>query len=127
MAIEWNAADLKKFGAATEIQLASRRPDGTLRPWVTIWAVPVAGGLYVRSANGPGNPWYRRALESGTGSIRAGSLERPVRFLGAQGEDHLAIDAAYHAKYDHYGARIVGSVVGTQAAAATLRLEPITR
>ena len=35
-----------------------------------------------------------------------------------------AIDAAYHAKYDRYGPRIVGSVVGPDAADVTIRLVP---
>jgi hypothetical protein len=40
-----------------------------------MWVVPVADELYVRSAGGPGRPWYRRALASGTGRIRAGGVE----------------------------------------------------
>jgi hypothetical protein len=34
------------------------------------------------------------------------------------------IDAAYHAKYDSYGPKIVGSVVGPAAAAVTLQVLP---
>ena len=36
---------------------------------------------------------------------------------------HDAIDAAYHTKYDRYGPRIVGTVVGP-AADVTIRLIP---
>ena len=32
--------------------------------------------------------------------------------------------AAYHAKYDRYGSRIVGSVVGPDVEAVTIRLVP---
>lgn len=106
------------------MQVASRRPDGSLRPWVTIWAVASAGSLYVRSAYGAGNPWYVRALASGSGSIKAGSMERDVRFVDGAGADHAAIDAAYHAKYDRYGPKIVGSVVGAKAAQVTLEVRP---
>ena len=35
-----------------------------------------------------------------------------------------AIDAAYHAKYDRYGQRLVATVVGATAQGATLRLDP---
>ena len=35
---------------------------------------------------------------------------------------HAAIDAAYHSKYDRYGPRIVGSVVGSDAEAVTIKL-----
>jgi hypothetical protein len=37
---------------------------------------------------------------------------------------HAAIDAAFHATYDRYGPRIMGSVVGPQAEAVTIRLAP---
>ena len=37
---------------------------------------------------------------------------------------HDAIDAAYHSKYDRYGPRIMGGVVGSDAEAATIRLVP---
>jgi hypothetical protein len=80
--------------------------------------------LYVRSAYGPSNPWFVRAKASGAGRIRAGGLERDVTFVEADPDTHAAIDAAYHAKYDRYGPRIVGSVVGPDAEAVTIRLVP---
>jgi hypothetical protein len=36
------------------------------------------------------------------------------------------IDAAYHAKYDQYGPKIVGTVVGPDAATVTIKLVPRT-
>jgi hypothetical protein len=123
-AAAWSASELDRIGQAEELQLASRRQDGTLRPYVTMWAVRAGDELYVRSAYGPNNPWYRRATASGTGRIRAGGAERDVTFTqadeGAQGE----IDDAYHAKYDRYGPQIVGSVVGGDAHKVTIRLVP---
>ncbi len=122
----WTTDDLQKIGAARELQLASLRPDGTVRPYVTMWVVHAGDDLYVRSAYGPDNPWYRRAKASGSGRIRAGGLERDVTFADATPEAHTAIDAAYHAKYDRYGARIVDTVVGDHAAPVTIRLVPRT-
>ena len=49
----------------------------------------------------------------------------PVTFGAAAEDVHPAIDAAYHAKYDQYGASIVGHVVGPAAQAVTIRLDPI--
>jgi hypothetical protein len=121
----WDPADLQRLSAASEIQLASHRPDRSLRPWVTIWAVAVGGTLYVRSAYGADNPWYRRARASGSGRIRSGALEFEVAFADAAAADHRAIDAAYYAKYDRYGPRIVGSVVGENAALVTLTIHPL--
>ena len=80
----------------------------------------------MRSAYGTDNPWFRRAKASGAGRIRAGGVERNVTFTEVAPEAHAAIDAAYHAKYDHHGPAIVGTVVGAQAALGTLRLVPRT-
>ena len=120
----WTSDELNRLGDAEELQLASRRRDGTLRRYVTMWVVRAGGELYVRSAYGPDNPWYRRAKASGTGRIRAGGIEREVTFADATPDTHPAIDAAYHAKYDRYGPAIVGSVVGDKAATVTIRLLP---
>jgi hypothetical protein len=56
----WAPEELQRIGAAEELRLASRRPDDRLRPYVTMWVVRAGGDLlYVRSAYGAGNPWYR--------------------------------------------------------------------
>lgn len=121
---EWNADELGHIGRATEIRLASRRPDGTLRRYVTIWAVCAGDDVFVRSAYGYENPWSQRALRSGQGRIRAGGVERDVGFEVPGPEVAERVTAAYHAKYDHYGPRIVDTVVSADAVRSTLRLVP---
>lgn len=76
------------------------RADDPLRPNVTMWVVLAGDELYIRSAYGPDNPWFRRAMASGSGRIRAGGQERDVTFAEPSPGVHAAIDAAYHAKYD---------------------------
>jgi hypothetical protein len=120
----WTSQELDQIGGAEELQLATARQDGTMRPYVTMWVVRTGDDLYVRSAYGPDNPWFRRAKASGTGRIRAGGLELDVAFAEPNPDVHAAIDAAYHLKYDRYGPRIVGSVVGPEAHAVTIRLVP---
>ena len=120
----WNDDDLRRVGEAEELHLTSQRPDGTLRPFVTMWVVRAGNELYVRSAYGADNPWYRRAKASGVGRIRAGGVERAVTFADAAADAHTDIDRAYRAKYDHCGPAIVGSVVGAEAASVTIRLLP---
>jgi hypothetical protein len=120
----WSSDELSTIGEAEELQIASLRPDGTLRPYVTIWVVRSGEDLYVRSAYGSTNPWFRRAVASGAGRIRVGSLDRDVTFGEAAQDAHAGIDAAYHAKYDRYGPAIVGSVVGDKVTAVTIRLLP---
>ena len=120
----WTKDSLAEVGNAEELAVASRRPDGSLRPYVTIWVVRVDDEIYVRSANGPDNPWFRRALVSGEGRIRAGGLERDVAFEEPGPEVADGITEVYHAKYDRYGPGPVGAVVTPEAIRSTLRLVP---
>lgn len=120
----WTATELARIGAADELQISSRRRDGSLRRFVTIWAVRHGDDIYVRSAYGPENGWFVRALASGEGRIRAGGVERDVTFERPDGSVDGGLDEAYHSKYDRYGRRIVGTVVGSDAARTTLRLVP---
>jgi hypothetical protein len=120
----WTNDSLAKVGNADELAIASRRPDGSLRPYVTIWTVRVDEDIYVRSAAGPDNPWFRRAVASAEGRIRAGGVEQDVDLEVAAPEVATSITAAYHAKYDRYGPSIVGTVVSAEAVASALRLVP---
>lgn len=120
----WSEQDLSAIGDAEELDISSRRTDGTLRPYVTIWVVRSGGDLFVRSAYGANNGWYRRARASGTGSVRAGGVERDVTFADADPDAAAEIDRAYHDKYDRHGPAIVGTVTGTKVAPLTIRLLP---
>jgi len=122
--MSWTPEELEKIGNAEELRLASQRPDGTLRPLVTIWVVRAGDDVYVRSAYGYENPWFQRALAAGHGRIHAGGVERDVTFDPHPDED-AAVDAAYHAKYDRYGRAMVGTVVSPEATRSTLRLTPL--
>jgi hypothetical protein len=123
----WTPEELDRIGQAEELHLATRRRDGGLSRYVTMWVVRASDSLYVRSAYGPGNPWYRRATAAGEGRVRADGVERDVIFVSADAAVQAAIDAAYHAKYDRYGPQIVGSVTGPQVHAVTLRLHTAGR
>ena len=120
----WSPDELERIARATELRVASRRSNGSLRPYVTIWVVGVGDELYVRSAHGPTNGWYRRAKASGAGRIRAGGVERDVSFEEPARSVARAVTAAYHAKYDRYGPAIVGTVVSPEAEQLTLRIAP---
>ncbi|HXY44543.1 MAG TPA: DUF2255 family protein [Acidimicrobiales bacterium] len=120
----WTDDQLARIGRAEELRLASRRSDGSLGPFTTMWVVRAEGDLYVRSAGGPDRPWHRSALASGNGEIRAGGVAAAVTFASARPDVQTAIDAAYHAKYDRYGPSIVGHVTGPDAHLVTVRLVP---
>jgi len=120
----WTAEELDRIGRATELQIASRRPDRSLRRFVTIWVARAGDEIFVRSAHGYDNPWFQHALRSGEGRIRTGGVERDVRFAAPTPEVADEVTAAYHAKYDRYGPAMVGSVVSAEAVRSTLRLVP---
>jgi hypothetical protein len=120
----WTSEEFVSIGNAEELAIASRLPDGTLRPFVTIWVVRIGDDLYVRSIKGRSGAWLRRALAAGEGRIRAGGAERDVAFEEAGLDVRAAVTAAYHEKYDRYGSSIVGTVVSAQSATTTLRLVP---
>jgi hypothetical protein len=120
----WTADELTRIGKADELQITSRRGDGSLRPYVTIWVVRAGDDLYVRSAHGRENGWFRRALSSGEGRIRAGGVERDVAFEEPGAAVDADLHAVYHAKYDRYGPSIVGPVVSPESARSTFRLAP---
>ena len=121
----WTPEELAAFGDADEIGIASLRPDGTAAPGVTIWFARLGDDLYVRSAYGPDNGWYRRARASREGTIQAGGRDaRTSRSRMPIRPSWRRSTAAYHAKYDRYGERIVNTVISDEAAAATLRVVP---
>jgi hypothetical protein len=99
----WMEDELARIGRATELEISSRRRDGRLRPFVTIWTVRSGDDIYVRSAHGWNNPWFQRAVASGEGRIRAGGVERDVAFEQPDLVTGDAVTGAYHAKYDRYG------------------------
>jgi hypothetical protein len=117
--------ELDTIGASDELQVSSRRVNGTMRPFVTIWGVRDGDDLYIRSAHGATNGWFRRAMASGHGQNRAGGIVKRVAFQPVGDEaTNERIDAAYHRKYDRYGAKIVGTVVGPNVREVTVRLLP---
>jgi hypothetical protein len=120
----WTAEELDKVGSADELKIAALRPDGSLRPYTTIWVVRVSDDLYVRSYLGRGSDWFRSVLRRPEGRIRAGGVEREVTFIEPSDADNAAIDQAYRDKYSRFGSAYVDPMVAPNASAATLRLVP---
>jgi hypothetical protein len=120
----WTADELAKVEAADELDIAARRPDGTLRKPVTIWVVRVGDELYVRSAYGPDSAWYRAATAATDGRVRAGGVEKDVAFEDADHDLDDEIDAAYSEKYRRYTG-IVDTMLTSEVRATTIRLVPL--
>jgi hypothetical protein len=120
---KWTDNELSRIGAAEELEIASRRRDGTLRNPVTIWVVRHSDDLYVRSVNGRTSSWFRSAQARHEAHIEAGGVENDVLLVETD-DLNDEIDAAYRAKYHRYAESIVGSIVSPNARAATLKLVP---
>ena len=119
----WTSDELRKIEAAEELDLASARPDGTLRNPVTMWVVRHGDDLYVRSVNGRGSSWFRAVHARHEAHIRAGGVDKDVLLVETD-DVNDELDAAYRAKYRRYAESIVGSIVSPQARATTLKLVP---
>jgi hypothetical protein len=126
----WTNDELARIEAADELEIASRRREGTLRDPVTIWVVRLGDALYVRSVRGRRGAWFRGTQVRHEGHIGAGGVEKDVTFVDVDvdvdDEGDLAdrIDDAYRAKYRRYSAGIVGSTLTPEARSATIRLLP---
>jgi hypothetical protein len=116
----WTNDELDAIGAAEELELASKRRDGSLRRPVTMWVVRNSDGLYVRSVNGHDSSWFRGAQVQHEARIRAGGVDQEVTLVETEDD----VDAAYDAKYSRRYPSIVPSIVAPEARAATLKLVP---
>ncbi len=120
----WTNDELAKVAAADELQIASRRYDGTLRNPVTIWVVRYGDDLYVRSVNGRSAAWFRGSQDVHEGHIQAGGVEKDVTFVDADHDIGDELDAAYRNKYRRYAKNFVDGIVSPQARSATIELVP---
>src|SRR5580698_3762864 len=106
MAVTWTPDELRRIGAAPELEIASRRADGALRRWVPIWVVSTGGQVYVRTWYRRETGWFGQVLASHRARIRVPGLEVDVAVEDVgEGTPELraGIDDAYQAKYGRYG------------------------
>ena len=122
----WTSNDLKRIGAADELQIAPLKEDGTLRKPVIIWVVRVGDDLYVRSYRGREGAWFRHAQQQHEGRISSGGVTKDVTFVDVSDDEALnnEIDAAYRSKYRKYSATFVDPMITPQARTTTLKLVP---
>jgi hypothetical protein len=127
MTAGWSPVAAASIAGAEELQIAAGRSDQTFRRPVPVWVVGVGGRIYVRTWHRRDTGWFGQVVRTGRARIRVPDLEVDVavedvgdREAGLRSD----IDAAYRAKYGHYGSATVDRMVGDDAAAATLRLTP---
>jgi hypothetical protein len=79
----WRADELSTIDGCGEVDIATRRSDGTLRAARIVWIVRHGNAVYVRSVNGTTAAWYRGVQTCHEGELSAGRLERGVVFVEA--------------------------------------------
>lgn len=119
----WTSQQARAITDPQEIEVAPRRPDGTLRRPTIIWIVRDGPDVFVRSTNGRGAAWFRSAIASGSGQIVARGNAFEVTFTEADDDDLPRVGAAYRAKYGSY-ASIVDHLEEDGPRAATLEVHP---
>jgi hypothetical protein len=121
----WTADELERLGGAEELRIAWRRPDGTRRAPVIIWAVRAGDDIYVRSVRGPAGGWFKAVLADHAGWIESGGVERDVVLEEVAATDPVEdrIDAAYADKYGA-GSPDVRAITDDLARATTLKVLP---
>jgi hypothetical protein len=124
MTASWSGEQLDRISRSRELQIASHRPDGTLRSWVPIWVVCVDDEVYVRTWYRRTTGWFGQVIDLLQASIRVPGVETDVviTYVGRGTRELRAnVDAAYRTKYGPSGSE---SMITDDAAATSLRLDP---
>jgi len=121
----WTPEELDAIGTTDELDLRSRRGDGSLRDPVTMWVVRHGDDLYVRAVKGR-DGWYRGTQSRHEGHISSAGVDKDVTFADADSDASLndALDAGYRSKYRSYPIEYVEPVVNERARSSTIKLVP---
>ena len=87
MTVAWSPDELERIGGAEELQIATKRADGTLRRAVPIWVVRAGGQVYVRTWYRRDSGWFGHAVGSRRARIRVPGLEADVAIEDVGGDD----------------------------------------
>ncbi len=120
---QWTDHELTTIGDSQQLEISSRRGDGSLSPRVIIWAVRLGDGIYIRSVNGPDATWYHNTQIRPAGRIWAGSIERDVTFATADPSLADQLDDAYRAKFGASSPH-TQRIIAPLARQTTIRLTP---
>lgn len=128
-ATAWTSSELATIASAPEIEVATRRADGSPRTARIVWVVRHGDALYVRSVNGVDAAWYRGVQSRHEGIVTIGRAGHEVAFVEAgehagddTGLDDL-LDEAYRTKYGR-SSGAVERITAQPARQTTLRLDP---
>ena len=119
----WTQAELDAIGGAEELDVATRRADGSFRPARIVWVVRRGDELFIRSVNGRDADWFRGAQTRRQGHVSAGGIDRDVDFVDADHNLDDDLDAAYRRKYGRFPGP-TAHITAPAARDTTLRISP---
>jgi hypothetical protein len=126
----WTPEQLQQIDSSRELEIASKRTDGTLRQWLPIWVVRVGDQVYVRTWYRRTTGWFGHVVTTQQARVRVPHLETDVVVEDiSDGDTDLrsAVDHAYQTKYAPGGGRSVAQMTTDSAATTTLRLTPTVK
>jgi hypothetical protein len=113
---------LRKLAESEEIEIETRRDGRSPVHRTTIWIVPAATGVYIRSGSRKGR-WYQEALANRDVTIRVGRRKVAARVRLATGSSVIrTVNAAYREKYAQSWPDSAQAVVRVSRLNTTLRL-----
>jgi hypothetical protein len=113
---------LRKMADSEEIEIETRRDPGSPAHRTTIWIVPAAKGVYIRSGSRKGR-WYLEAMANRSVTIRVGRRKLLARVERTSSPSLIrAVNAAYAAKYGKDWPDSARAVVQRSRLHTTLRL-----
>jgi len=92
----WDADELSTIDGTSEVDVATRRGDGTLRAARIVWIVRHGDAVYVRSVNGTTAAWYRGVQTRREGELGAGRLRRDAVLRAGESVSTQAGEVHFH-------------------------------
>jgi hypothetical protein len=87
----WTTEQLSRIEQARELEIASRRRDGTLGHRLPIWVVTVDGQVYVRSWHRRTTGWFGQVIKNRQAHVRVQGLDgddaSPLTHVDRTGDD----------------------------------------
>lgn len=117
---------LWKIAESDEVEIETRRDAKSPLHRTTVWIVPTADGVYVRSFKGKRGRWYQEALANPRVTVEVGRRKVPARAEPERSPQVIrAVSASYREKYGERWPDDTKPMLRRSVLPTTLRLTPV--